>query len=99
MARAIRNFPVTATNLPVTATNLLPNNQLLMDIVALAEVGLLTISTASIIFYGGRMVQKVDDLGAALNGLSKRFDEARIPDLDKRVCKLEVKMDTLERNS
>ena len=60
-----------------------------MDIVAFAEVGLLAISTASIIFYGGRIVQKVDDFGTALTALIKRF-EATVPELDKRLTKVET---------
>ena len=60
-----------------------------MDIVALAEVVLMAISVASIIFYGGRIVQKVDDFGTALNALVKRFD-ATVPEMDKRLIKVET---------
>ena len=60
-----------------------------MDVLAVTEVVLMAISVASIIFYGGRIVQKVDDFGTALNALVKRFD-ATVPEMDKRLTKVET---------
>ena len=60
-----------------------------MDVFAVTEVVLMAISVASIIFYGGRIVQKVDDFGTALNALVKRFD-ATVPEMDKRLTKVET---------
>ena len=60
-----------------------------MDVFAVTEVVLMAISVASIIFYGGRIVQKVDDFGTAFNALVKRFD-ATVPEMDKRLTKVET---------
>ena len=60
-----------------------------MDVFAVTEVVLMAITVASIIFYGGRIVQKVDDFGTALNALVKRFD-ATVPEMDKRLTKVET---------
>ena len=60
-----------------------------MDVFAVTEVVLMAISVASIIFYGGRIVQKVDDFGTAFNALVKRFD-ATVPEMDKRLIKVET---------
>ena len=60
-----------------------------MDVLAVTEVVLMAISVASIIFYGGRIAQKVDDFGTALNALVKRFD-ATVPEMDKRLTKVET---------
>jgi len=60
-----------------------------MDVFSVTEVVLMAISVASIIFYGGRIVQKVDDFGTALNALVKRFD-ATVPEMDKRLTKVET---------
>ena len=60
-----------------------------MDVLAVTEVVLMAITVASIIFYGGRIVQKVDDFGTALNALVKRFD-ATVPEMDKRLTKVET---------
>ena len=60
-----------------------------MDVLAVTEVVLMAISVASIIFYGGRIVQKVDDFGTAFNALVKRFD-ATVPEMDKRLTKVET---------
>ena len=60
-----------------------------MDVLAVTEVVLMAITVASIIFYGGRIVQKVDDFGTAFNALVKRFD-ATVPEMDKRLTKVET---------
>jgi hypothetical protein len=57
-----------------------------MSIQDLAYIVGLLFTLAGIVFYGGRITQKIDDL-------AKRFDEAGLPQLDKRITRIEAQID------
>lgn len=68
---------------PRPSTLLFPPINNLMDIVAVAEAILAFIAIGTVIFYGGRITQKLDDLVS-------RFDKANIPEMERRISRLET---------